>query len=124
MMDLKILWEYFKEALIRHEFCGSNGRLSYKHCRKLRDLGARSANMWGDLFTESDGRVWLPVTGDPSGQWRYYNIPGSEVPYSEFDLTKDVLMRSAKTFGIDNELAGYDLYTASELLDDEDMLDI
>jgi len=122
MTDLKILWEHFKNALIRHGFCDSDGELSDKHRRKLRDMGARSAGVWGDLFTEDRGRVWLPVTGDPSGQWRYYNIPGSEVTYSH-DLTKDVLIRSAKTFGIENELAGYDLYTASELLDD-DMLDI
>jgi hypothetical protein len=122
MMDIKVLWESFRDALVRHGLCADAGWIHDEHQKRLMDIGILKADLWHDLFTERKGRVWLPVTDNPNGPWRYYRIPGLESDYSN-DLTEEILIRAAKVFGIDNELAGYGLQTAAELLDD-DMLDI
>ena len=121
-MDIKTLWESFRDALVRHGLCADAGWINDGYQKKLMDIGISKADLWNDLFTESRGRVWLPITDNPDGPWRYYRIPGVESDYTH-DLTEEILMNAAKIFGIDNDLFGHDLRTASELLDD-DMLDI
>jgi hypothetical protein len=123
MMDVKTLWEKMKPILISHGFCDKTGRLNDLGKKKFIDCGVPDAQFWNDVFTESTGRIWLPITDDPNGLWKYYRLPGA--PSSAYVNKCDAadLMRLARLLNIDGELEGYSLQTAAELLDD-DMLDI
>lgn len=123
MTDTETLWEKMKPILISHGFCDEIGKLRARGRQKYMDCGVSAAVDWNDVFSEGCGRLWLPVTDDPDGSWQYYWLPGAITsPYKKKCAVAD-LMRLARILHIDNELAGYDLQTASELLDD-DMLDI
>ena len=123
-MDVEALWEKMKPILISHGFCGETGRLGDLGRRKYMDCGVSSAGLWNDVFTESIGRLWLPITDDPNGNWQYYRLPGASSSAYNNKCSVDDLMRLAYILHIDGELAGYILQTAAELLDDDDMLDI
>ena len=123
MTDTETLWEKMKPILISHGFCDEKGRLREQGRQKYMDCGITSASLWNDVFSESVGRLWLPTTDDPDRDWKYYRLPGAESSIYKDKCSVEDLMRLAYILHIDNELKGYNLQTAAELLDD-DMLDI
>lgn len=123
MIDVETLWEKMKPILISHGFCDETGRLNDQCRKKFIDCDVRDAQFWNDVFTETTGRLWLPITDEPNGLWRYYRLPGSKSSAYKNKCGVDDLMRLARILNIDGELTGYSLQTAAELLDD-DMLDI